>query len=151
MKTMMKLLALVMSMLMVLSMVACTNDANTTDPGDGTAPSSSTEGTKPGDDKPNDSKPNEDKPVEDTKKEYTVIVKDASGNPLSGVMVQICKEGSTCFTPRRTDDNGCAVWSLDVAADYYGTVSSLEEGMPKEYFGDKFEVTLVYEVPAVNA
>lgn len=147
MKTMMKLLALVMAMMMVLTMVACTNDVKTTDPSDEgtTAPSSSTEDSKPSDEKPND-----DKPVDDGKKEYTVIVKDTAGNPVTGVMVQICKEGSTCFTPRKTDANGTAVWSLEEAADYYGTVSSLEEGMPKEYFGDKFEVTLVYDPPVAE-
>ena len=42
-------------------------------------------------------------PVDDGKVTYTVTVKDADGNPVSGAMVQICKE--TCF-PTMTDANG---------------------------------------------
>jgi hypothetical protein len=86
----------------------------------------------------------------DSKKEYKIIVTDSEGNPLSGILVQICKEGSTCFIPTRTNDQGFATWKLDEAADYYGTVSSIEEGMPKEYFGDKFEVSLVYNPPVAE-
>ena len=86
----------------------------------------------------------------ETKKEYKIVVKDSDGNPVSGVLVQVCKEGSTCFTPTRTNDDGFAVWKLDAASDYYGTVSSLEEGMPKEFFGDAFEVVLVYNPPVAE-
>ena len=79
-----------------------------------------------------------------------MIVVDDEGKPVEGVLVQICKEGSTCFTPSRTNAEGFATWKLDEAADYYGTVSSTEEGMPKETFGDKFEVTLVYNPPVAE-
>lgn len=137
MKTMMKILALVMAMVMVAGcLAACGGDSNPTEPEGTTAP------TNP---KPTDPEPTDPEPTEDGKVEYKVFVKNAEGNPVSGVLVQICKEGSTCFTPSVTDENGCAVWRLEEASDYYGTVSSLEEGMPKEYFSDKFEVTLVYD------
>jgi len=49
-------------------------------------------------------------PVDDGKVTYTVTVKDADGNPVSGAMVQICKE--TCF-PTMTDANGVATWSME--------------------------------------
>jgi hypothetical protein len=139
MKTMMKIFALVLAMLMVAGCFAgCTKDdaPATTEPSS-SAPSISAP-TKPDD--------NSEPPV-DTKKEYTVCVKDADGNPVAGVLVQICKEGSTCFTPSRTNDDGVATWKLDEASDYYGTVSSLEEGMPKVYFENGFEVTLTYNPP----
>ena len=42
---------------------------------------------------------------------YTVIVKDADGNPISGAMVQLCKE--TCI-PTMTNANGVANWSMKV-------------------------------------
>ena len=42
---------------------------------------------------------------------YTVIVKDADGNPISGAMVQLCKE--TCI-PTMTNANGVANWSMEV-------------------------------------
>ncbi|MBQ7416411.1 MAG: hypothetical protein IJW14_05200 [Oscillospiraceae bacterium] len=142
MKTMMKILALVMALAMVLCLVACTDNGKpaNTDPTGSSEPAPSTDPTTS----------SEPEATEDGKKEYTVVVKDADGNPVSGVLVQICKDGATCFTPSRTDDNGCAVWNLEEATDYYGTVSSLEEGMPKEYFGDQFEVTLVYTPPVTE-
>ena len=52
--------------------------------------------------------------VDDGKVTYTVTVKDADGNPVSGAMVQICKE--TCI-PAVTDANGVATWT--VAEDEY--------------------------------
>ena len=142
MKTMMKILCLILAMVMVAGcLAACAQDEpKTTDPETTTAPSDPTDPTKPD---PTD-------PPADTKKEYKVMVTDADGNPVAGVLVQICKEGSTCFTPARTNDQGFATWKLDEAADYYGTVSSTEEGMPKENFGDKFEVTLVYNPPVAE-
>ena len=142
MKTMMKILCVVLAMIMMAGcMAACTKDEpKATEPETTTAPSNPADPTEPD---PTD-------PPVDTKKEYKVIVIDSEGNPVSGVLVQICKEGSTCFTPSRTNDDGFATWKLDEAADYYGTVSSTEEGMPKEYFGDKFEVTLVYNPPVAE-
>ena len=142
MKTMMKILCVVLAMIMMAGcMAACTKDEpKATEPETTTAPSNPADPTEPD---PTD-------PPVDTKKEYKVIVIDSEGNPVSGVLVQICKEGSTCFTPSRTNDDGFATWKLDEAADYYGTVSSTEEGMPKEYFSDKFEVTLVYNPPVAE-
>lgn len=142
MKTAMKLLALVMAMMMVLCLVACGNDTPTnTEPS--TEPTGSTETT-------GNTEPDVTKPTDDGKKEYKVSVVDPEGNPVSGVMVQICKEGATCFTPSRTNEEGYSVWRLEEASDYYGTVSSLEEGMPKEYFEGNFEVTLVYDPPVAE-
>lgn len=149
MKTMMKILALIMALAMVMCLVACGNDSKNDDGAgtDGTTEPSSTVTVPNGN---GGSEDNNSQPADDGKKEYKIVVKDSNGVALSGVLVQICKEGSTCFTPARTDVNGCAVWKLDEASDYYGTVSSLEEGMPKEYFEGNFEVTLVYDPEPVN-
>ena len=139
MKTMMKILALVLAMMMVVCcLAACGEDEKptNTDAPTGTEAPKETEPSGPA---PTD-------PPVDTKKEYKVIVVDSEGNPVEGVLVQVCKEGSTCFTPARTNAEGYATWKLDEASDYYGTVSSTEEGMPKEKFNDGFEVTLVYDV-----
>lgn len=140
MKTMMKILSLILALVMVAGcLAACGEDnSNPTEPDTTTAPSNPTEPTDPTD--PDPTEP-------DTKKEYKVNVVDSEGNPVEGILVQICKEGSTCFTPARTNAEGYATWNLEEAADYYGTVSSLEEGMPKEYFGEGLEVTLVYNPP----
>ena len=139
MKTMFKILALVLALVMLTGcLAACGDDSSKpTEPETTTTPSNPTDPTNPD---PTD-------PPADPKKEYKITVVDSEGNAVAGVLVQICKEGSTCFTPSRTNDDGVATWSLDEAADYYGTVSSLEEGMPKEYFGEGFEVTLVYNPP----
>ena len=142
MKTMMKILCLVLAVVMGAGcLAACGQDEpKATEPDTTTAPSNPTDPTEPD---PTD-------PPADNKKEYKITVTDSEGNPVSGVLVQICKEGSTCFTPARTNEQGVATWKLDEATDYYGTVSSLEEGMPKETFGDKFEVTLVYNPPVAE-
>lgn len=137
MKTMMKVLALIMALIMVAGcLAACGDDAKPTDPEGTTAPSET--------DKPTDPEPTDPEPTDDGKKEYKIIVKDSEGNPVSDLPVQICKEGSTCF-PLKTDENGCATMRLNDALDYYGTVS--KDQTIKEYFEDKFEVTLVYDVP----
>ena len=140
MKTMMKLMALVMAMLLVVGcFAACTQDngnGTTTEPSS-TAPTVPTKPTEPSD-------PGDTNPPDDGKKEYKVYVKTEDGTAVSGVYVQICKDASTCFLPTATDDSGCAVWRLDEAGDYYGTVSKLGDNLPKEYFGDGFEVTLIY-------
>ena len=141
MKTMLKVLCLILAMVMVAGcLAACGEDNKPTEPETTTAPSNPTDPSEPD---PTD-------PPADPKKEYKITVIDSEGNPVSGVLVQICKEGSTCFTPTRTNDQGVATWSLNSAADYYGTVSSTEEGMPKEYFGEDFEVTLVYNPPVAE-
>ena len=145
MKTMMKILALVLALVMVTCcFAACGNDGQSNE---SNGSSNATKATEPQATKPQPSDPQGTEPTtppEDGKKEYKVYVKDAAGNPLAGVLVQICKEGSTCFTPTRTNEQGYASWTLDDGEVYYGTISSLEEGMPKEYFGDQYEVTLVY-------
>lgn len=50
-------------------------------------------------------------PEDDGKVTYTVLIKDADGNPIAGVEVQVC-EGTTCKTPRQTDENGSASWTF---------------------------------------
>ena len=143
MKKTTKIIALLLCAVMMLGIFA---GCQTQDP---TTTGSKPQATNPSN--PTDpSEPDPTDPPADPKKEYKITVIDSEGNPVSGVLVQICKEGSTCFTPTRTNDQGVATWSLNSAADYYGTVSSTEEGMPKEYFGEDFEVTLVYNPPVAE-
>lgn len=47
-------------------------------------------------------------PLGDGKVTYTVTVVDTNGNPISGAMVQICKD--TCI-PTSTNEQGVATWS----------------------------------------
>lgn len=143
MKTMMKLLALVLTMMMVLCLVACGNDAN---PGD-TETTGSGETTGPEDTTGDTS---ETDPPDDGKKAYTIVLKDSNGDPVVGVFVNICKEGASCFVPTATDENGAATWRLEEASDYYGSVTSDTEGVTKTYFNSNFEVTIVYDPPVAE-
>lgn len=47
---------------------------------------------------------------------FTVKVVDGDGNAVSGVMVQLCKD--SCI-PAKTDDNGCAVFSVEITEEGY--------------------------------
>lgn len=56
----------------------------------------------------------------------TVTVTDADGNPVKGVMLQICKD--TCV-PMVTDDNGVALFNnLEPTAEHKLSVLSCPEG-----------------------
>lgn len=71
--------------------------------------------------------------ADDGKVEYKVTVTDTEGNPLAGVMVQLCLE--SCV-PAVTDANGVATYNLP-EADYKAAIISLPEGY--EYTTDETE------------
>ena len=140
MKTMMKIMALVLAIVMVAGcLAACGSDE--TKP---TEPEVTTKPTTPTEPAPTDPAPTD--PPDDGKKEYKVTVVDAEGNPVEGVFVQVCHTGS-CFGPFKTDSNGIAMFRLTPGSEYYGTVSGSNN---KAYFEDKFEVTLVYNPPVAE-
>ena len=56
---------------------------------------------------------------------FTVTIVDAEGNPVSGVMVQICKE--SCF-PAKSDENGIARFSIEITDGYKLSVTACPEG-----------------------
>lgn len=144
MKTMMRLLALVLAMVMVMALVACGNgsEPKTTDPKETTG---SNETTAPNE---TTGKPGDDKPVDDGKKDYVITVKDSEGNPVVGVYVNVCKEGASCFAPVKTNENGSATTRLEEASDYYGSVTSDPES--KAYFQDKYEIIIVWDPPVAE-
>ncbi len=69
--------------------------------------------------------------------EFIVTVVDEDGNPVSGVMVQVCNEG-TCI-PALSNAEGKATLNVTVGAGYTLKVPSVPEGY--EYKGES-EVTL---------
>lgn len=84
-------------------------------------------------------------PADDGKVTYTVTVKDADGNPVSGAMVQLCKE--TCI-PTMTDANGVATWSL--AEDEYKVsfaIAPTGYAVEEAYYfeGDATEMTITLQ------
>lgn len=82
--------------------------------------------------------------VDDGKVTYTIHVEDESGNPLSGVMVQICKDA--CL-PGMTDAEGNAVFTV-AEDDYKASFLSLPAGYTytteetEFYFDGATEITL---------
>ena len=68
---------------------------------------------------------------EDATPKFEVTVIDVDGNPVKGVMVQLCKD--TCV-PAMTDENGVAIFSEEITDGYKLSVMSCPEGY--EYTGD---------------
>ena len=99
-----KFVVLLLSLCLLLCLCACGQDQT---PTQATEPSSTTtvptEGTEA-----------TDPTVDDGKVTYTVTIVDEQGNPISGVMVQICKDA--CI-PAVADASGVATWR--VAEDSY--------------------------------
>lgn len=83
--------------------------------------------------------------AENTNVTYTVTVVDQDGNPVSGVIVQICDE-ENCKLPMTTDENGTA--SAEYAqSEYHVTLNTLPDGYSSEetdfYFNGATELTIV--------
>lgn len=79
--------------------------------------------------------------------EYTVYVKDASGNPIAGVGVQICSLSGACQLPKMTDAEGKIVSNL-MADDYQAKITSAPDAYSysAEYFAlTNNTVTIVLE------
>lgn len=68
---------------------------------------------------------------EEATPKFEVTVIDGDGNPVKGVMVQLCKD--TCV-PAMTDENGVAIFSEEITDGYKLSVMSCPEGY--EYTGD---------------
>lgn len=110
-----KLLALIIALGMILSLCACGDNETKTDDTDTKVQSSQTE---------NSSK-------EETTPKFQVTVTDADGNAVKGVMVQICKEACV---PAATDENGVAIFNVEITDGYKLSVMSCPEGY--EYTGE---------------
>lgn len=71
--------------------------------------------------------------ADDGKMTYTVKVVDQDGNPMAGVLVQLCLD--TCL-PGMTNDDGAAEFAV-VQADYKVSVAAMPEGY--EHAGEDVE------------
>ena len=106
MRNMKSMIAMALLLCMVLSLCACGKE-----PAGGTeAPQ--TQGTEP--QQTTENTADTTAAAEDGKVTYTVTVVDEGGNPISGAMVQLCKD--TCY-PGVTNESGQAQFSL--AEDTY--------------------------------
>lgn len=135
MKNLTKFLALVMVLAMVFCMAACA-----TENPDGTTEDTSANNTTTA---PSTSDPApSSEPADDGMKTYTVTVKDSEGNPLSGVMMQICLD--SCM-PGVTDANGVATFVQKDASGYSVGVSADYENTKVYYEDGQYDVTIVWD------
>ena len=137
MKNLTKLLALVMGLAMVFCMAACTTE-NPDGTSENTSASNST--TAPTTKEPETSS----EPADDGMKTYTVTLKDSAGNPLSGVMMQICLE--SCM-PGVTDANGVATFTQKEASGYSVGVMADYDNTKVYYEDGQYDVTIVWDAP----
>lgn len=144
-----KLIALLLALAMIIGLVACGNpNAETPEEPDNTpvAPEQN-------DDPVVDPEPSEDEPV-NTNPVYTVKIVDEGGNPVVGVMVQIC-QGETCLPGPLSDENGTVTFQVaeaDYKVSFLGGVPAGYEYTTEEtefYFEDgSYEVTIVLKAVA---
>lgn len=106
-KYLMPLLALCLALCMLCPLAACTEtapDAETTKIPEAPAESSGK------------TEENDAVTTGNGKVQYTVVVKDQSGAPVVGVVVQLCVN-ETCLRPNVTDENGQVAFQIENPGD----------------------------------
>ncbi len=142
MKQFKTLLALMLALLLVLSLCACGQDTKTEDPT--TVTTNPTQST---------TQAPTDPPVPDGMVQYKVKVVDEGGNPVVGVMMQVCTD-ETCLAPVKTDDTGVAAFAPAAEGEYHANfLTGVPEGYEAEaevfYFeAGKTELTIVLKAVA---
>ena len=58
---------------------------------------------------------------------FVIRVVDQDGNPIEGVMVQMCDEAGSCRMPRGTDENGEAFYSFEEGS-FHAQLTNLPDG-----------------------
>lgn len=121
-----RLLTLVLALAVVMCVCACggTSEDEGTSETTTTPTTQATEKTEPTDaptESEGTSEPTEEEVAEPS---YTVTVVDEAGNPIAGVMLQMCLD--TCV-PGKTDENGVAEFFLD-EAEYKVSLLNMPEG-----------------------
>ena len=128
MKSVKRLFAFALVLCMVLCLVACGKNKDTDTDTDKKNPTQNQEVQQDEqDDKEEQKETEEDNGTGipgDTRVNYSVKVVDEAGNPIKGVMVQLCLEN--CF-PGMTQDDGVAKFVM-TEADYKVSVVSMPEG-----------------------
>lgn len=122
MKLTKRLLALVLGLTMLLCLAACGEQNETSAPAESSAESvanTSSEAVE------NES--SETSVLEAPK--FSVTVVDQDGNPVSGAMVQICKD--SCM-PSMSGEDGVAVFNVEITDGYKLSVMTLPEGYTYE-------------------
>lgn len=148
MKQFKKLLALSLALMLVLSLCACGEPSQNTDGGSTTATTAPTQApTQPTTQAPTDPT------IPDGLVQYKVKVVDEGGNPVVGVMVQVCTD-ETCLMPVKTDDAGVAAFAPAAEGEYHanflpGVPAGFEADAEVFYFAEgETELTIVLKAVA---
>lgn len=121
MKTMKKFFAFMLVLCMVFALCACGEEENTKD--------ETEKNNVETDANVDDKKENEEEVNVPEASSFKVTVKDENGNPVSGVMIQVCKD--ICL-PAITDAEGIATLSIEIEEGHKLQVSSCPEGYTYE-------------------
>lgn len=117
MKKLKKILFLTLVLCLLMCLAACANETG----GESSEPSASETGTVT----VPTGEPTE--PEDDGKVLYTVTVVDEGGNPVSGVMVQMC-QGDICLVPASTNESGTAEFRAEEDDSYYAHIMVMPAG-----------------------
>lgn len=144
-----KLIALLLALVMIIGLVAC-GDPNVETPEE---PDNTPVAPEQNNDPVVEPQPSEDEPV-NTNPVYTVKIVDEGGNPIAGVMVQIC-QGETCLPGPMTGEDGTVTFQVEEAdykVSFLGGVPAGYDYTTEEtefYFEDgSYEVTIVLKAVA---
>lgn len=144
-----KLIALLLALTMIIGLVAC-GDPNVETPEE---PDNTPVAPEQNNDPVVEPQPSEDEPV-NTNPVYTVKIVDEGGNPIAGVMVQIC-QGETCLPGPMTGEDGTVTFQVEEAdykVSFLGGVPAGYDYTTEEtefYFEDgSYEVTIVLKAVA---
>lgn len=131
MKKVNKLLALMLALILVLSLCACNQSGqggNATDPTNATG--SNVDTTDGSEEDP--TQESTEATIPEGMVQYKVKVVDEEGNPVVGVMVQVCTDAS-CLMPVKTDDAGVATFAPAAEGMYH---ANFLPGIPEGYQAD---------------
>lgn len=143
MKHLKRIFCAVLAVCLILAMCACggSNSSSTDASNDSSSSSAAPDAVS----SQGDASTGEEVPEDDGTVTYTVTVVDVEGNPVSGAMIQICKDACV---PASTDENGVATWK-QVEDDYKVSFLMAPEGYAVEeayYFeAGSYELTITLQ------
>ena len=119
-----KLIALLLALVLTLSLCACGGSGQGENPADDTA--GNTENLQ------ESTQESTEASIPEGMAQYKVKVVDDAGNPVVGVMIQVCTD-ETCLIPVKTDDTGVATFPVAQIGEYH---ANFLPGIPEGYTAD---------------
>lgn len=119
-----KLIALLLALVLALSLCACGES------GQGETPAEDTTGNT--ENLQESTQESTEAVIPEGMAQYKVKVVDDAGNPVVGVMIQVCTD-ETCLIPVKTDDAGVATFPVAQIGEYH---ANFLPGIPEGYTAD---------------